>query len=165
MAKFNPVSLSEKTMGQLISEFYKAVTLIEAYDEAKSFFKDLLTPTEMSMLTRRLQIAKMLEEGYPYEAIELVLKVGTQTIAKVARWLNYGGGGYRLIIQRMIELEKKELKKRNKRYSPFDTERIKRVYAGYYWPEEAMKMLEEKLAEYLKLSRKISSIPKEAIIP
>jgi len=159
MAKFNPNVLGEESMGRLISEFYKAVTLIETYEEAKAFFKDLLNPTEMAMLARRLQIAKMLEEGYSYEEITLILKVGYTTVAKVSRWLN-SGTGYKLIVQRMIELEKKQLKKEKKKYDPFDPERIKHVYASYYWPEETLQILEAKLSEYFKLRRKKISISK-----
>ena len=158
MAKFNPLVLPEKNMGKVISEFWKASTLINSYEDARLFFKDLLTIQETAMLARRLQIAKMIEEGFSYDVIMLVLKVGRNTVGKVARWLNYGHGGLRQVVQNMLEIEKKQAKKKQQKWDPYSIVSIKKRYASYYWPEKATSYLENHLREYLRQHRKKQSI-------
>lgn len=158
MAKFDPFLLPDENMGKIISEFWKAATLIRDYDEAKAFFKDLLTNKEMTMLARRLQIAKMLTEGFPFEAICLILKVGRGTVAKVSIWLNSGGNGYKIILERLIELEKEKSKRENQIYDPFSWDNIQKRYASYYWPHKAINYLYKELHEYMQSSRKITSV-------
>ncbi len=160
MSKFDSAQLTPKNAGLLISEFWKAITLIENYQEAKDFLRDLLNPTESIMLARRLQIAKMLEEGYTYEMIIIVLRIGHPTVAKVARWYKHGMGGYRKIVKRLIELDNQRLSKRNKEFNPYSFESIKSKYAMYYWPQNLMGKLESSISDYLKISRKLRSIPK-----
>ena len=43
------------------------------------------------MLARRLQVARLLMNGYTYEDIEKEMKVINTTIAKVQTWLNLYG--------------------------------------------------------------------------
>ena len=52
------------------------------------------------MLARRLQVARLLMNGYTYEDIEKEMKVINTTIAKVQTWLNLYGDGYRTIVER-----------------------------------------------------------------
>ena len=43
----------------------------------------------------------MLEDKVPYSKIEAETGLSSTTIARVARWLKRGGGGYRLILKRL----------------------------------------------------------------
>lgn len=83
------------------------IALLKNREEVKQFFKDLLTLSEVVMISRRLQIAKMLLEGFTYREIRMKLKIGLSTIVSVERWLNQGFGGYRNIIQRHKKKERK----------------------------------------------------------
>jgi TrpR-related protein YerC/YecD len=159
VARFQPKNLSEENAIKLVHEFYKTVTLLETYNETKNFFQDFLTGVELAMFSRRLQIAKMLVEGYSYEVIMEVLRVGKNTVSRVSRWLDYGGGGFRKVIEKLLEFEEKEERAREEKYDPLSWENIKRRYAVYYWPERAMAQLEKKISVYLKQSRKLKSIP------
>ncbi len=76
------------------------VSLLRNRDEVKNFFKDLLTLSEVVMISRRIQAAKMMLEGETYEAISKKLKMSTTTIMQVEKWLNNGFGGYKNIIKR-----------------------------------------------------------------
>lgn len=133
--RFEPEKIKRSKRKEVLAEFYKAVTLIEDYEEAKLFFKDLLTAKETIMLARRLQVATMLIDKFSYQEIKDILKVGLTTIADVQKWLNLGGAGYRKIIERLKKIESKKFKEKYKQ------DEIKRRYASYYWPEEALKSL------------------------
>jgi len=90
--------LSDNDKKKFLGEFYSMIALLKSRDEAKNFFKDLLTIGEVVMISRRIQVAKLLLEGYTYEEIRKKLKIGLSTISQVERWLNNGFGGYRKTI-------------------------------------------------------------------
>lgn len=100
-----------KRIAYFIGRFWDAVTLIEDRAEAISFLKDLLTPTEVRMLAKRLQIAYMLAQGYKYEDIRNYTHVTSQTISAVSNKLSYGDDGFWKILEK---LEKIEQNKQNK---------------------------------------------------
>ena len=100
-------NLTELERKVFLGEFYDMIALLKNRDEVKQFFKDLLTLSEVVMISRRLQIAKMLLEGFTYREIRVKLKIGLSTIVSVERWLNQGFGGYREIIKRHKKQEKK----------------------------------------------------------
>ncbi len=92
--------LNEFERKKYLGEFYTMVSLLKNRDEVKNFFKDLLTLSEVVMISRRIQAAKMLLEGETYETIGQKLKMSTVTVNQVEKWLNNGFGGYKKIIRR-----------------------------------------------------------------
>lgn len=52
-----------------------------------SILKELLTPSEMRMLKNRFQIVNFLEDGLSIRNIAKQVKVGTDTVVRVARIL------------------------------------------------------------------------------
>jgi len=90
--------LSEVEKKQYLGDFYSMVASLKNRDEVKNFFKDLLTLSEVVMISRRIKVAKMLLEGQKYEDIRRKLKIGVATITQVERWLFNGFGGYRKTI-------------------------------------------------------------------
>lgn len=97
--------LSESEKKRYLGDFYSMVALLKTRDETKRFFKNLLTLSEVVMISRRIQVAKMLLEGHTYEEIRKKLKIGIATISQVEKWLYNGFGGY-----------KETIKKYNKQY-------------------------------------------------
>jgi len=100
-------NLTELEKKKFLGDLYDMIALLKNREEVKQFFKDLLTLSETVMVSRRLQIAKMLLEGYAYREIQTKIKVGFATIVSVERWLNQGFGGYRAIIKRHKKQDRK----------------------------------------------------------
>lgn len=94
-----------KKLSIFIHRFWDAITLIEDRAEAIAFLKDLLTPTEVRMLAKRLQIADMLAKGYKYEEIKTHVRVTVQTISHVNNKLNYGDDGLIKILQKLEKID------------------------------------------------------------
>ncbi len=94
-----------KKLAFFIHRFWDAITLIEDREEAIAFLKDLLTPTEVRMLAKRLQIADMLAKGYKYEDIKTHVRVTVQTISHVNNKLNYGENGLIKILQKLEKID------------------------------------------------------------
>lgn len=128
--KYN--SLSEFEKKKYLGDFYSMVALLKSREEVKNFLKDLLTLSEMVMLSRRIQIAKMLLEGNTQEEIRRKIKVGFSTINQVEKWLNNGFGGYKKIIKK-YQLEypaRNEFEKYG--HTPFSKEWIRKKFPLHY---------------------------------
>ncbi|MFI5251735.1 MAG: YerC/YecD family TrpR-related protein [Bacteroidota bacterium] len=83
-----------------IDELYAGILTLKSVEEAKAFFRDLLTETEIQEFAERWKAARMLAEGIPYTRIIKETGLSSTTVARVARWVKKGTGGYRLAIQR-----------------------------------------------------------------
>lgn len=80
---------------------YKVILRLKDLDEARDFFRDLCTVSELSDLCDRWEIVQMIEKGVPYRAIAEKLGTSTATVSRVAFWLVNGTGGYRTMLDRL----------------------------------------------------------------
>ena len=127
--RYNQLSEFEKK--KYLGEFYTMVSLLRSREEVKKFFKDLLTLSEVVMISRRIQIAKMLLAGLSYEEIVKKLKVGINTVSQVDRWVRGGFGGYKEVINRY---DKKNARREIEKMPapPFSWQAIKRKYPLHF---------------------------------
>jgi len=84
-----------------MAELFDAILSLENKEEARNFFRDLLTPAELTEFANRWQVVKLLVQRKPYTVIAKELHVSTATITRVAHWLNNGMGGYQLVANRL----------------------------------------------------------------
>ena len=82
-------------------DLFKAILSLENLSEAKKFFRDLLTEPEIIEFSKRWQVAQMLAKNIPYSKIEKQTGLSSTTVARVAKWLNRGKGGYKLMLKRL----------------------------------------------------------------
>ena len=75
-----------------------AISRLENAEECYSFFEDLCTIKELQEMAQRLETAALLEAGNSYQKISEKLGISTATISRVNRCLQYGAGGYRLVL-------------------------------------------------------------------
>lgn len=94
-----------KKVSQFINRLWDSITLIEDRSETINFLQELLTPTEIRMLAKRLQIADMLSKGYKYEDIRNYVRVTVQTIASVNNKLNFGNEGLIRILKKLERVD------------------------------------------------------------
>ncbi|GJM23792.1 MAG: hypothetical protein DHS20C16_02070 [Phycisphaerae bacterium] len=79
----------------------RAILSLRHIGEAKRFFRDLLTDDEFDMLGRRWKVVSMLADGDSYRQIEDATGMSSRTVARIAKWLKEGPGGYRIILERL----------------------------------------------------------------
>lgn len=84
---------------------YAALMTLQNVDEARDFFRDLCTPAELQAIADRWRVVGLLREGRPYREIHDLTGVSVTTIGRVARFLEYGNGGYRRAIERIEAAE------------------------------------------------------------
>lgn len=79
----------------------EAILSLSTPDEARRFLRDLMTKGELEEFAKRLRVAEMLAQKIPYKRIEKETGFSSATVARVARWLNGGEGGYETIIKKL----------------------------------------------------------------
>lgn len=80
---------------------YEALVALETPEEARRFLEDILTVGELQDLAQRITVARLLFEGHTYEEVMRQTGVSNTTISRVRRFLLYGAGGYRLVLERL----------------------------------------------------------------
>ncbi len=78
-----------------------ALVLLDDAAGAYALLQDLCTPREIEDLSRRLQVARMLDAGANYERIQAKTGVSSTTVSRVSKCLTYGPGGYRQTLDRL----------------------------------------------------------------
>jgi len=91
----------KKPASKEINNLYKAVLNLRNLDECRRFFRDLLTEYEIREFAERWKAARMLANGISYNQIEKETGLSQRTIARVAKWLKNGKGGYTMMLKRM----------------------------------------------------------------
>ncbi len=91
------ITLSEKEYRSLS----QALLALRNTDEARRFLRDLLTEPELAEFSRRWQAARLLSQAVPYTEVQRATGLSSTTVARVAKWLRRGRGGYQLVIKRL----------------------------------------------------------------
>ena len=78
---------------------FQAILKLETVDECRSFFEDICTIKELQAISQRLEVAEMLSARMNYQEISTKTGASTATISRVAKCLNYGAGGYQLVLK------------------------------------------------------------------
>ena len=90
-----------KLKDESVDLLFQAIMSLATQEECYQFFEDVCTVHELKALAQRLQVAKMLRDGKTYQQIEADTGASTATISRVKRYLNYGAGGYGLVLERL----------------------------------------------------------------
>jgi TrpR-related protein YerC/YecD len=103
------MEVGSKIRDPLVDKLFEAILSLETQEECYRFFEDLCTVGEVKALAQRLEVAKMLDENRTYVAIGEKTGASTATISRVKRFLHYGAGGYRLVLERLARLANSHL--------------------------------------------------------
>ncbi|MBU8906399.1 YerC/YecD family TrpR-related protein [Desertibacillus haloalkaliphilus] len=95
----------DKLRGKELDQLFNAILSLEDLEECYQFFDDLCTINEIQSLAQRLEVARMLRNGFTYHKIETETGASTATISRVKRCLNYGNDGYKMTLERVSEKE------------------------------------------------------------
>ncbi len=93
--------MARKVRSDHVMEMYEAILQLKDVEECRDFFEDLCSPTEISAMEQRYQVADLLLQNSVYMDILNKTKASTATISRVNRMLNSGTGCLPKIIRRM----------------------------------------------------------------
>ncbi len=86
-----------------INRLVRTVANLGGEEECKAFLFDLCTIKELQDMAQRLDTAVMLCRGKNYREIAEEVGTSTATTSRVRRALDYGNGGYRSVIEKMLK--------------------------------------------------------------
>lgn len=82
-------------------DLFGAILMLRSKSEVKKFLRDLLTEQEISEFSRRWRAVRMLDSGRPYTEIVKTTGLSSTTVARIAKWMKSGMGGYRMMLGRV----------------------------------------------------------------
>lgn len=77
-----------------VEDLLEVFSALSEKDAIFDLLEDLFTVREIREIAGRLIVAKMLDAGNSYSAIEAATGASATTIARVSKCLSYGSGGY-----------------------------------------------------------------------
>ena len=131
MARVSQYSLDDKRTQELIGQLWNGFTLLEDRNEVKAFISKFLTPTEILMLAKRLELLKLADSD-----LEVMQLVRLTAVAKktVYDWIERYDGyeeNFNFLINRLKDLDKKYLERLKDRIAKTErTKPIKRTAIG-----------------------------------
>ncbi len=90
-----------KWKDMLTDQLCQALLSLKTTEEAYSFLEDVATIGEIRALAQRLEVARLLSEGYTYPKIAQQTGASTATISRVKKFLEYGADGYTIVLERL----------------------------------------------------------------
>lgn len=90
-----------KWLNEDVENLFMGILKLRNKKEVEKFLRDLLTVSEIKSFAMRFKVANMLRDGHTYKEIEKKTGMSSTTIARINRWLEYGEGGYKLILKRL----------------------------------------------------------------
>ena len=80
---------------------FDAILALENREECYQFFEDLCTITELQAMSQRFHVAQLLRQGLVYNEVGRLSGASSATISRVNRCLQYGAGGYQIVLDRL----------------------------------------------------------------
>ncbi|MCL2009882.1 MAG: YerC/YecD family TrpR-related protein [Synergistaceae bacterium] len=93
--------MAEKWKDALTDNLCEAILALETAEEAYAFLEDVATIGEIKSLAQRLEVARLLSVKKTYPQIAQQTGASTATISRVKKFLDYGPGGYKTVLDRM----------------------------------------------------------------
>ncbi len=79
--------------------FFEAICNLETVEDCRKFFEDVCTIKELEDMSGRLDVARLLVAGRSYQEVSKETGASTATISRVNKCLNYGAGGYAIVLE------------------------------------------------------------------
>lgn len=86
--------MSDKLRTPLVDNLLSVLASLDNEEEVYQFLQDLCTVREISEMSQRLEVARLLAAGQSYVDVQETTGASATTISRVSKCLNYGSGGY-----------------------------------------------------------------------
>lgn len=90
-----------KWLNEDTRDLFRALLSLETEEECRMFLEDVCTVKEITDMAQRLKVARLLRLKTSYALINQETGISTATISRVSRCLDYGAGGYDLVLDRL----------------------------------------------------------------
>ena len=80
------------------SDLLRAIVATDTPEAAAALLADLCTTKEIADLSQRLEVARLLDAGEPYLAVQQATGASSTKVSRVSKCLNGAAGGYRRVL-------------------------------------------------------------------
>lgn len=84
----------DKIRTELVDNLLQVLANMEDEDQIYALLQDLCTVREITEMSQRLEVARLLSQKTSYVDIQEKTGASATTISRVSKCLNYGTGGY-----------------------------------------------------------------------
>lgn len=84
----------ESFHNEMTDELMDTIVGLKTRKDCYDFFEDVCTIKEILDMSKRLEAAKLLDDGLSYKEVIAKIGISTATLSRISRALNYGSGGY-----------------------------------------------------------------------
>ncbi len=123
MSKVQIFQVNKDTYFDNLDELFLFLSKNDNPKTIRKYMESLLTESELIMISRRIETANLLLEGYSYEEIARQMKVGVDTVAKVKNNL-------KKFLSNQEKFQKMTKSKTSAPYLSFD--HLRKKYKGYF---------------------------------
>ncbi len=95
--------MNNRIFDKSVNELADVITSISDNEQCLNFLTDLCSVSEIKSMAARLEIARMLKKGYVFSEIATKTGASNGDISRVKYALDYGVGGYNIILDKMGE--------------------------------------------------------------
>jgi len=88
-----------------VEQLLRALLTLDDAEDAYALLVDLCTVREIQEMGSRLEVARLLDAGEHYGAIQEATGASATTISRVSKALKYGADGYRRVLDRMADVD------------------------------------------------------------
>jgi len=81
MPQVSKIPISKEVSDKIFDLFLDCFYNLQNTEEVNEFISDFLTPTEITMVTKRIAIVVLLSRGYDYDSIKDILKVSNSAVS------------------------------------------------------------------------------------
>ena len=89
----------DKIRTQLVENLLEALASMQDKDKIYALLQDLCTVREITEMSQRLEVARLLASKTSYVDIQEATGASATTISRVSKCLNYGSGGYAFALE------------------------------------------------------------------
>lgn len=123
MSKVQLFQISEEDYSENLQELFSFLAKHDNPKTIREYLESVLTESELVMISRRIEIAKLLLAGHSYEEIMKKMRVGNDTVMRVKSSL-----------KKFLTNQKKfQQMKRRGSSAPYGSfEQLRKTYKGYF---------------------------------
>lgn len=88
-----------------VEDLLRVFAALDDEDTVYALLEDLFTIREVKETSQRLAVARLLNAGHSYAAIEEATGASATTIARVSKCLSYGSGGYQAALDALDDVK------------------------------------------------------------
>lgn len=103
MTQVSRFPLRKEIQERMFEVFLDSIALVKTREHVRKLLDDVLSPSERTMLAKRLSIALLLYKGSDQRAICSTLKVSLGTVNRVSAALQKGSGGYAMVLSAIMK--------------------------------------------------------------